>query len=87
MTTTKTHPMSGVDALSPPEIARLVDERGVAKANASVVTTFVLGVLAAGAARADVVFSDGELAASSFLVAEIEVAEGGSFTTATTSSR
>jgi hypothetical protein len=42
----------------------------------------VLGVLAAGAARADVVFSDGELAASSFLVAEVELAEGGSFTTA-----
>jgi len=42
----------------------------------------VLGVLAAGAARADVVFSDGELAASSFLTAEIDVNEGGSFTTA-----
>jgi formate transporter len=40
------HPMTGVDSLAPAEIARLVEERGVAKANASFLTTFVLGVLA-----------------------------------------
>ena len=42
----------------------------------------VLGALAAGVARADVVFSDGELAASGFLTVEIDVNEGGSFATA-----
>jgi formate transporter len=40
------HPMSGMDAFSPAEIAALVQTRGVAKANAPLVTTFVLGVLA-----------------------------------------
>ncbi len=40
------HPMSGMDAFAPREIATLVDTRGVAKANASAVTTFVLGILA-----------------------------------------
>jgi formate transporter len=40
------HVMSGADGFTPPEIARLVETRGVAKANASVVTTFVLAVLA-----------------------------------------
>jgi formate transporter len=40
------HPMSGMDAFAPAEIARLVETRGVAKANAPFVTTFVLGVLA-----------------------------------------
>ena len=38
--------MSGMDAFSPPEIAALVATRGVAKANAATVITFVLGVLA-----------------------------------------
>ena len=46
MTTARSHPMSGVDSLTPIEIARLVEERGVAKATASIPTTFVLGVLA-----------------------------------------
>lgn len=41
-----THPMSGVDSLTPAEVARLVEERGVAKAEAGAPTTFVLGVLA-----------------------------------------
>jgi formate transporter len=38
--------MSGMDVFSPAEIATMVQTRGVAKANAPVVTTFVLGVLA-----------------------------------------
>jgi formate transporter len=38
--------MTGTDGFTPPEIARLVETRGVAKANASVLTTFVLAVLA-----------------------------------------
>lgn len=46
MSATTQHPMSGVESLTPPEVARLVQERGVAKANASFTTTFVLGVLA-----------------------------------------
>ena len=41
-----------------------------------------LGLLAAGPARADTVFFDGELAASSFSVAEIDTNEGGSVSTA-----
>jgi formate/nitrite transporter len=40
------HPMTGMDAFAPDDIARLVETRGVAKANAPAVTTFVLGVLA-----------------------------------------
>jgi formate transporter len=40
------HPMTGMDAFAPQEIAQLVETRGVAKANAPIVTTFVLGVLA-----------------------------------------
>lgn len=40
------HPMTGLDALSPSEVAFLVETRGVAKASAPVVTTFVLGVVA-----------------------------------------
>jgi len=44
--TAPTHPMSGMDAFAPAEIAALVETRGVAKANAPFVTTFVLGVLA-----------------------------------------
>jgi formate/nitrite transporter len=66
VTTTKAHPMSGVDALSPPEIARLVDERGVAKANASVVTTFVLGVLAGAFIALGAVFSTVAATGSTF---------------------
>lgn len=46
MTGLKAHPMSAVDSLTPAEIARLVEQRGVAKAKASIQTTFVLGVLA-----------------------------------------
>ena len=41
-----THPMTGMDAFSPEEIAQLVETRGVAKANAPTVPLFVLGVLA-----------------------------------------
>lgn len=41
-----THPMAGMDLFAPSEIAALVETRGVAKANASTLTTFVLGVLA-----------------------------------------
>src|ERR1700675_1840767 len=40
------HPMTGMEAFAPQEIAQLVETRGVAKANAPVATTFVLGVLA-----------------------------------------
>jgi len=42
----KPHPMSGVDSLTPTEVAGLVERRGVAKAKASIQTTFILGVLA-----------------------------------------
>ncbi|HWC71828.1 MAG TPA: formate/nitrite transporter family protein [Actinomycetota bacterium] len=44
--TDATHPMAGMDAFAPAEIAALVETRGVAKANAPFVATFVLGVLA-----------------------------------------
>jgi len=40
------HPMSGMDAFAPQEIATLVETRGVAKAGAPTATTFVLGVMA-----------------------------------------
>ena len=40
------HPMTGMDAFAPGEIAALVETRGVAKANASAITTLVLGVVA-----------------------------------------
>jgi formate transporter len=40
------HPMTGMDAFSPAEIAALVRTRGVAKAHADVTSAFVLGVLA-----------------------------------------
>jgi formate transporter len=39
-------PMSGVEAYTPSEIARLVETRGVAKARGALVPTFSLGVLA-----------------------------------------
>jgi formate/nitrite transporter len=38
--------MTGMDAFAPAEIASLVESRGIAKANAPFVATFVLGVLA-----------------------------------------
>ena len=38
--------MTGQDAFSPPEVARLVETRGVAKATAPFLTTLVLGVVA-----------------------------------------
>ena len=40
------HPMAGHDAFTPGEIATLVETRGVAKANAAAITTFVLAVVA-----------------------------------------
>ena len=40
------HPMTGVDNYAPQEIARLVESRGVAKANAGALNTLALGVLA-----------------------------------------
>lgn len=40
------HPMAAVDSFSPSEIARLVETKGVAKAEAPVLTTLVLGVVA-----------------------------------------
>jgi formate/nitrite transporter len=46
VTTEPRHAMSDMDAFSPSEIAALVETRGVAKANAPTVTTFILGVLA-----------------------------------------
>lgn len=41
-----THPMAGVENYTPPEIARLVESRGVTKANAPALDTLALGVLA-----------------------------------------
>jgi formate/nitrite transporter len=46
MSTSPEHPMTGMDAFAPREIAHLVETRGVAKANAATVPLFVLGVLA-----------------------------------------
>ena len=46
MSTRPEHPMTGMDAFAPKEIAHLVETRGVAKANAATVPLFVLGVLA-----------------------------------------
>jgi formate transporter len=43
---TADHPMTGMDAFAPGEIAGLVRTRGVVKANADAVPAFVLGVLA-----------------------------------------
>jgi len=40
------HPMTGHDNFSPPEIASLVETRGVAKANAPTLATLVLAVVA-----------------------------------------
>ena len=40
------HPMSGMDAFAPSEIASMVRTRGVAKMRAGAVPTFVLGVVA-----------------------------------------
>ena len=41
-----THPMAGVDNFSPGEIARMVETKGVAKAEAPILTTLVLGIVA-----------------------------------------
>ena len=46
MGTPSPHPMQGMDAFAPADIAQLVRTRGVAKARAGFVPTFVLGVLA-----------------------------------------
>ena len=43
---TAQHPMSGTEAFSPEQIARQVEERGVAKAHAGVIPTLALAVLA-----------------------------------------
>jgi formate transporter len=43
---TPSHPMTGMDAYAPAEIASLVRTRGVAKANTDALSAFVLGVLA-----------------------------------------
>jgi formate transporter len=51
------HPMSGHDAFSPMEVALLVETRGVAKATAPVVTTFVLGLVAGAFIALGAVFS------------------------------
>lgn len=40
------HPMAGIDNYTPQEIARMVETRGVTKANASFLNTLALGVLA-----------------------------------------
>lgn len=45
-TKTGPHPMTGVDNFTPSEIAQLVETRGVAKANAPAITTFILSVMA-----------------------------------------
>ncbi len=42
----QTSPMGGVEAYTPAEIARMVESKGVTKAEAAVFPTFVLGVLA-----------------------------------------
>ena len=42
MIASKPHPMSGVDSLTPAEVAGLVEQRGVAKSKASIQTTFDL---------------------------------------------
>jgi formate/nitrite transporter len=46
MSGTAAHPMTGMDAFAPVQIADLVRTRGVAKAGAGAITTFVLGVIA-----------------------------------------
>jgi len=51
------HPMTGMDAFAPAEIAGLVRTRGVAKANADVIPAFVLGVLAGAFIGLGAVFS------------------------------
>lgn len=45
-TKTAPHPMTGVDNFTPSEIAQLVETRGVAKASAPAITTFILSVMA-----------------------------------------
>jgi formate/nitrite transporter len=57
VTDAPTHPMAGMDAFSPTEIADLVRTRGVAKANAGVLPTLVLGVVAGAYIALGAVFS------------------------------
>lgn len=40
------HAMAGVENFAPAEIAQLVETKGVTKANAAGLTTFVLGIVA-----------------------------------------
>ena len=59
-------PMSGVEAYTPSEVARLVETRGVAKAGGATLPTFMLGVLAGafialGAVLSTVVATGSEL--------------------------
>jgi formate/nitrite transporter len=66
MTAAAPHPMSGMDAFAPAEIARLVESRGVAKARAPLLGTLVLGILAGafialGAILSTVVSAESEL--------------------------
>jgi formate/nitrite transporter len=63
---TSGHPMTGMDAFAPAEIAALVRTRGVAKAKAGAIPAFVLGVLAGafiglGAVLATLVGTDSTL--------------------------
>jgi len=51
------HPMTGMDAFAPAQIAGLVQTRGVAKARAPAFTTFVLGVLAGAFIGLGAIFS------------------------------
>ncbi len=51
------HPMAGMDAFAPAQIAMLVQTRGVAKSQAPALTTFVLGVLAGAFIGLGAVFS------------------------------
>jgi formate/nitrite transporter len=55
--TSPPHPMAGMDAFAPGEIAALVQTRGVAKAKAGVVATLTLGVVAGAYIGLGAVFS------------------------------
>jgi formate transporter len=60
------HPMADMDAFAPAQIAHLVESRGVAKAGASTLVTFVLGILAGafiglGAVLSTVIGTDSQL--------------------------
>jgi formate transporter len=60
------HPMTGMDAFAPKEIAALVETRGVAKAKAPALATFVLGVLAGAFIGLGAVLSTTILTGSAF---------------------